>query len=118
VAKTAGAGCFSLHFLLMSNFLFNEILIMSRKETIDAIASTSGITKEQAKTALQNIEGLIASSLVESGEYQLVGVGTLKVKQRAERTGRNPKTGEPIEIAASKAVTFSVAKAMKTALNS
>ncbi len=90
---------------------------MKRQDIINAIADTTSISKTAASAALSNLEGLIASSLVEQGEYTLQGVGKLKVKTRAARTGRNPKTGEPLAIAESKAVSFSVAKAMKEALN-
>jgi DNA-binding protein HU-beta len=90
---------------------------MKRQDIINAIASKSNLSKTDAETALKSVESTIKSALTLEGEYTLQGVGILKAKQRAARTGRNPKTGEPLQIAASKAVTFTTAKALKVALN-
>jgi DNA-binding protein HU-beta len=90
---------------------------MKRHDIINAIADSASISKTAADATLHNLEGLIAASLVEKGEYHLLGVGKLKVKTRAARTGRNPKTGAPIQIAESKTVTFTPAKALKEILN-
>lgn len=90
---------------------------MKSKQIIATLADTCSITKTQATQALKVMEGSIASSLVMHGEYQLDGIGKLKVKDRAQRTGRNPKTGEPLQIPAKKAITFTTAKALSEALN-
>ncbi len=90
---------------------------MKRPNMIEAMALNAGISKKEAEEALKTFEGLVSETLVVKGEYQILGIGTLKVKKRAARNGRNPKTGDPIQIAESKAVTFSASKTIKDRLN-
>lgn len=89
---------------------------MNKSELINHIAALAGISKTQATAALQAVETGVIDTLANGGEVTLVGFGTFKVTDRAARTGRNPKTGEEIQIAASKAPTFKAGKAFKEAL--
>ncbi|MDR7653705.1 HU family DNA-binding protein [Acinetobacter junii] len=89
---------------------------MNKSELINHIAASAGISKTQATAALQAVETGVIDSLANGGEVTLVGFGTFKVTDRAARTGRNPKTGEEIQIAASKVPTFKAGKAFKDAL--
>lgn len=89
---------------------------MNKSELINHIAASAGISKTQATAALQAVETGVIDSLANGGEVTLVGFGTFKVTDLAARTGRNPKTGEEIQIAASKVPTFKAGKAFKDAL--
>lgn len=90
---------------------------MNKSELIKRIASQAGLTQAQATAALQAVETGVIETLTNGGEVALVGFGTFKVTDRAARTGRNPKTGEELQIAASKVPTFKAGKAFKEALN-
>lgn len=90
---------------------------MNKSELINHISITTGLTKAQATAALQAIETGVINTLVNGGEVTLVGFGTFKVTERAARTGRNPKTGEAITIAAAKVPTFKSGKGLKEAVN-
>lgn len=90
---------------------------MNKSELINHIATTAGLTKAQATAALQAVETGVIDTLANGGQVSLVGFGTFSIKDRAARTGRNPKTGEALEIAASKVPTFKAGKALKEAVN-
>lgn len=90
---------------------------MNKSELIAAVAEKAGITKAQADAALTAITDNIAGVLVQGETITLPGFGTFSLAERAARTGRNPKTGEALEIAASRAAKFKQAKALKDALN-
>jgi DNA-binding protein HU-beta len=85
----------------------------SAGDLIGALAETTGLTKAKAKEVLDAHAELLISELKESGSVQLVGIGKLKLGERAERQGRNPATGEAMTIKASKTVKFSGAKRLK-----
>ena len=89
---------------------------MNKTELVDAIASKADITKVAAKTALEATLAAITESLKAGEPVQLVGFGTFKVNSRKARTGRNPKTGKEIEIAASKVPAFVSGKSLKQAI--
>ncbi|MCO6544506.1 MAG: HU family DNA-binding protein [Gilliamella sp.] len=89
---------------------------MNKTELVDAIASKADITKVAAKTALEATLAAITESLKAGEPVQLVGFGTFKVNSRKARTGRNPKTGKEIEIAASKVPAFVSGKSLKEAI--
>lgn len=89
---------------------------MNKSELIARITEQAGINKTQATAALQAVETGVIDTLANGGKVELKGFGTFSVKERAERTGRNPQTGEPIQIAASKTPTFKAGKAFKDAL--
>ena len=90
---------------------------MNKSELINHIATSAGLTKAQATAALQAFETSVIDTLANGGEVTLIGFGTFKVTDRAARTGRNPKTGEELQISASKVPTFKAGKALKEAVN-
>ena len=90
---------------------------MNKSELLDAIAKTAGIPKTIATKALDATIAAITKTLVKGDSVTLVGFGSFSVKARAARTGRNPQTGKPLQIAASKAPSFKVGKSLKDAVN-
>ena len=90
---------------------------MNKSELIDSIAEKSGLNKTQAGDALNAVMESVGEALEAGDSISLVGFGTFSVKERAARTGRNPKTGEPLEIAASKVPGFKAGKGLKDAVN-
>ena len=90
---------------------------MNKTQLIEAIADKSGLKKKEAEAALNAMTEAITEALKAGDKVQLVGFGTYEVKGRAARSGRNPKTGETIQIAASKHPAFSAGKALKDAIN-
>ncbi|WP_257254520.1 MULTISPECIES: HU family DNA-binding protein [unclassified Endozoicomonas] len=91
---------------------------MRKPELVNAIADQADLTKEQANQALNALIEVITSALKEEDTVSLVGFGTFLQRSRAARTGKNPQTGEPIEIAASNTVAFKPGKSLKEAVNS
>lgn len=90
---------------------------MNKTELIAAIAEKSELSKKDAEKALRAFEDAVIEELVKGGKVQLVGFGTFDVADRAAREGRNPQTGDPMPIAASKAPRFKVGKAFRDAVN-
>jgi len=90
---------------------------MNKSELIDAIASHANLTKADAGRALEGLTKTIEATLKAGDSVALVGFGTFEVKARAERTGRNPQTGEALTIAASKTPAFKAGKSLKDAVN-
>ena len=90
---------------------------MNKSELIDAIASDSGLSKADAGRALDGFTSAITGALKDGGSISMVGFGTFSVKHRAARTGRNPRTGESIQIKASNNPSFKAGKALKDAVN-
>lgn len=90
---------------------------MNKAELIDAVAASADIPKAAAGRALDAIIESIEGALKKGDSVALVGFGTFSVKERAARTGRNPQTGAPIEIAAAKIPSFKAGKALKDAVN-
>lgn len=88
---------------------------MTKAELISKLAD-SGFSKFQAERAINELAQITTKQLTTTGEFTLPGVGKFTVTDRAARTGRNPKTGEEIEIAASKGVKFKAVKALKDAV--
>jgi DNA-binding protein HU-beta len=89
---------------------------MNKSELIDAIAEKANLTKADAGKALDAVTAAITDELKSGGSVTLVGFGTFGVKERAARTGRNPKTNEKIEIAARKVPDFKAGKGLKDAI--
>ncbi|MBO1518946.1 nucleoid-associated protein HU-alpha [Oceanisphaera pacifica] len=89
---------------------------MNKTQLVDAIAAKADLNKVQAKAALEEVLGGITQSLKEGDPVQLVGFGTFKVNHRAARTGRNPQTGEELQIAAANVPAFVAGKALKDAI--
>jgi DNA-binding protein HU-beta len=90
---------------------------VNKSELIDAIAASADIPKAAAGRALDATVDAITTALKDGDQVVLVGFGTFSVKERAARTGRNPQTGQPIEIAAAKVPGFKPGKALKDAVN-
>ena len=90
---------------------------MNKTELVDAIAASADISKAAAGRALDAVTESITDALKKGDQVSLVGFGTFQVKDRAARTGRNPQTGAPIEIAAAKIPSFKAGKALKDAVN-
>ena len=90
---------------------------MNKSELIDAVAMSADISKAAAGRALDATLDSIADALKQGDQVSLVGFGTFQVKDRAARTGRNPQTGEAIQIKASKSPGFKAGKALKDAVN-
>ncbi len=86
---------------------------MNKTELVAAIAEKAGIAKKDADKALAAFIDTVTAELKAGGKVQLVGFGTFEVKERAARTGINPKTKETIQIAASKAPAFKAGAAFK-----
>lgn len=89
---------------------------MNKTELINAVAAKAEISKKDADKALAAVLGAIEEALVNGDKVQLIGFGTFEVKERAARTGHNPKTGASIEIAASKVPSFKAGTALKNAV--
>jgi DNA-binding protein HU-beta len=91
---------------------------MNKAELIDAIAAkVDGVSKAKVGEILDETLNAVRSTLVKGGQVALVGFGTFGTGKRAARTGRNPRTGETIKIAAAKTVKFSAGKGLKDAVN-
>ena len=90
---------------------------MNKKELVKAISEKLEITQKAAGEQLDAILDVITEELVQGGEVKISGFGTFSVAERAAREGRNPATGETIQIAASKAPKFKAAKALKDVVN-
>ena len=91
---------------------------MNKADLIDAVAEDSDLTKTSAARALDSAIENITNALKEGNSVTLVGFGTFTVRQREARMGRNPRTGEAIQIKASRVPGFKAGKALKDALNS
>ncbi|MYM62327.1 HU family DNA-binding protein [Pseudomaricurvus sp. HS19] len=90
---------------------------MNKSELIEAVAASADIPKAAAGRAVDAMVDAITGALKSDDQVVLVGFGTFSVKERAARTGRNPQTGQPIEIAAAKIPSFKPGKALKDAVN-
>lgn len=90
---------------------------MNKSDLIKKIASDAGITQTQAKAALQTVEVGIVEALIKGENVQLVGFGTFTVKSHKARKGRNPKTGEELNIPAKNVVKFKAGKGMNESVN-
>ena len=89
---------------------------MNKTELIAAMAEASGLSKKDCEAALAAFITTTESALKAGNKVQLVGFGSFEVKHSAERTGLNPRTKEPVTIAASKVPTFKAGKALKDAI--
>lgn len=89
---------------------------MNKAELIAAVAAAAEISKKDAEIAVSATLDTITNALKEGDKVQLVGFGSFEVKERAARTGKNPATGEHIDIPASKAPAFKAGKAFKDAI--
>lgn len=97
--------------ILRRNFLMNKT------ELVAAIAEKTELSKKDAEAALKAFTDVVADELKKGEKIQLVGFGTFEVSERPAREGRNPRTGETMTIAASKAPKFKAGKALKDSIN-
>ena len=81
------------------------------------MAEEAGLSKKDAEKALKAFTDVVEAELKNGGKVQLVGFGTFEVSERSAREGRNPQSGKPMKIAASKAPKFKAGKALKDSLN-
>ena len=90
---------------------------MNKAELVSAMAEKTALSKKDAEAALKAFTDIVAEELKKGEKIQLVGFGTFEVTERAAREGRNPLTGEKMQIKASKAPKFKAGKALKDAVN-
>ncbi len=90
---------------------------MNKAELIDAVADAADISKAAAARSVDTVLEVITESLKTGNSVTLVGFGTFSSRRREARTGRNPRTGEPIQIKASNLAVFKAGKGLKEALN-
>ncbi|MCB0482988.1 MAG: HU family DNA-binding protein [Flavobacteriales bacterium] len=90
---------------------------MNKSELIDAMAAAAGISKADAKKALEGFVGATTKALKKGGRVSLVGFGSFSVSKRSARTGRNPQTGKEIKIAAKKVIKFKAGSELSGAVN-
>ncbi len=90
---------------------------MNKNDLVAAVADDSGLSKKDAASAVDSVINVITDALKSGDEVRLVGFGTFAVTQRAASQGRNPRTGETIEISASKQPKFKAGRALKDSIN-
>lgn len=90
---------------------------MNKTELVANVAEKAGMPKKNAEKAVNAFFSTVQQALVEGDKVQIIGFGTFEVKERAARTGRNPRTGQDIKIPASKNPVFKAGKALKDAVN-
>ena len=91
--------------------------IMNKTDLIAEIAKETGLTKKDAGSAVNAFVDIVSEELKKGGKVQLVGFGTFEISERAAREGRNPQTGEAMEIHSSKTPKFKAGKALKDFVN-
>ena len=91
---------------------------MNKSELVASVAEVAELTKKDAEKAVNAVFASVQKALVEDDKVQIIGFGTFEVRTRAARKGRNPQTGETIEIPASKNPVFKAGKALKEAVKS
>ncbi|KQR76941.1 DNA-binding protein [Burkholderia sp. Leaf177] len=91
---------------------------MNKQELVDAVAAKTGASKASTNEAIDKVFAAIIRAVVAGDTVQLIGFGSFGTGARAARTGRNPKTGEALQIAAAKTVKFTAGKAFKDVVNS
>lgn len=90
---------------------------MNKTELVDAVAEKADLSKASAARAIDAALEAISGSLAQGDQVALIGFGTFLVRDRAARSGRNPRTGEPLDIPAAKIPAFKPGKALKDAVN-
>ena len=90
---------------------------MNKAELVDAVAGAANLSKADAGRAVDAVVDSVTSALKRGEQVSVVGFGTFSVKHRAARSGRNPRTGETIQIAASNVPGFKAGKGLKDAVN-
>ena len=90
---------------------------MNKNDLVSAVADNAGMTKADAAKAVEGVFSAISGALSSGGEVRIVGFGTFSVANRKATTGRNPRTGEAINIPASRQPKFKAGKGLKAAVN-
>ena len=90
---------------------------MNKTDLIEIVAEEADLKKKEAEAAVNAVLCAIEKALIDGDKVQLIGFGTFEVKDRAAKTGRNPSTGEVIDIPASKQIKFSAGKTFKDKVN-
>jgi len=90
---------------------------MNKSELVQAVAEAVEISKADATRAIDAVLESITKALTDGNQVTLIGFGTFSVRERASRTGRNPRTGKPINIKAAKVPVFKPGKALKDSVN-
>lgn len=90
---------------------------MNKVDLVSAVAKQAELSKKDAGLAVEAVFDAISEALEKGDKVQLIGFGTFDVSERAAREGRNPRTGETMKIAASKALRFKAGKALKDRVN-
>jgi DNA-binding protein HU-beta len=88
----------------------------NKADLIDGVAEKSGLTKKDATAAVEGLFDVVTESLSEGERVQIIGFGSFEVRDRAARKGRNPQTGEEIQIPATKVPAFKAGKGLKDAV--
>jgi len=89
---------------------------MNKSELIAAVADKSDLSKADAGRAVDALIAVVGKTLKKNDKISVIGFGTFSIRKRAARMGRNPKTGAPLKISASKTPTFKAGKALKDAV--
>ena len=90
---------------------------MNKSEFVDSVAAKADMSKADAAVAVDAVLDAVADALKDGDQVTLVGFGTFQVRRREARQGRNPRTGDPIDIAASNVPSFKAGKALKDSVN-
>ena len=90
---------------------------MTKAELVVNVAEKAGLDRKKAEKAVTAFVDTVKQALIEGDKVQIIGFGTFENRERNARTGRNPRTGEPIDIPASKLPSFKAGKALKEAVN-
>ena len=90
---------------------------MNKTQLVEAVAAEANLSKKDAEAAVKATFAAIEGALVKGDKVQLIGFGTFETRVRGERTGKNPRTGETVKIAACKAPAFKAGKALKDIVN-
>ena len=87
---------------------------MNKTELVAAVAAKTELSKKNAEKAVAAVLDTVAETLAAGEKVQLVGFGTFEIREREARTAKNPRTGEPVEVAASRVPAFKAGQALKT----
>lgn len=90
---------------------------MNKTELVESIAASTGMTKTDVDKVVTSFVEVVTEALAKGDKVSLKGFGNFEVRERSARSGRNPRTGETMEIAASKAPAFKASSALKKAVN-
>ena len=90
---------------------------MNKNDLVSAVAGSAGMSKADSAKAVEGVFGAISGALSSGGDVRIVGFGTFSVVNRKATTGRNPRTGQAIQIPASKQPKFKAGKGLKDAVN-